>query len=88
MFVQGETGWGIFVAIYGAVVISGIDNIVKPLIIQERTKIHPLLIFFALFGGIKLFGPVGILFGPVITALFLACIRIYREDFLTGSAGT
>ncbi|MBI4411738.1 MAG: AI-2E family transporter [Deltaproteobacteria bacterium] len=82
IFIQGKTGWGIFMVIYGLVAISGIDNVIKPLIIQERTKIHPLLIFFALFGGIQLFGPIGILFGPVIMALFLASVRIYREDFL------
>lgn len=82
-FIQGNVGWGIFIALYGGIVISGIDNIIKPLIIRGKAKIHPLLIFFSLFGGIALFGPIGILFGPVITALFLACVRIYREDFLT-----
>lgn len=82
LFTQGKVGWGIFMTLYGLVVISGIDNVIKPLIIQERTKIHPLLIFFALFGGIQLFGPIGILFGPVLMALFLASVRIYKEDFL------
>lgn len=81
-FAQGNTGWGIFIATYGALIISGIDNIIKPLIIQGKAKIHPVLIFFSLLGGIQFFGPIGILFGPVITSLFIACIRIYREDFL------
>jgi len=83
LFSTGKMGWGVFMSIYGFIIISGIDNIVKPLIIQGRTKIHPLIIFFSLFGGIQLFGPIGILLGPVLTALFFACIRIYREDFLT-----
>lgn len=85
VFFQGGIGWGIFMAAYGLLVISGIDNIIKPLIIRGKANIHPLLIFFSLFGGITLFGPIGILFGPVITALLLACVRIYREDFITAS---
>lgn len=75
-------GAGIGLFIYGALVISGIDNIIKPWLMRGKAKIHILLIFFALLGGLKMFGPIGILFGPVIMALFLACIRIYREDFL------
>lgn len=82
LFARGMTGWGIFMSVYGFFVISGIDNFIKPMIIQGKAKIHPLLIFFAIFGGINMFGPIGILFGPVIAALFFACIRIYREDFL------
>lgn len=82
LLIGGHTGSGIFLLIYGALVISGVDNIIKPLIMRGKAKVHILLIFFSLLGGISLFGPIGILFGPVITALFLACIRIYREDFL------
>jgi len=82
-FIEGRTGAGIFLFIYGAFVISGIDNVIKPLIMQEKARIHVLLIFFSLIGGLSLFGPIGILFGPIITALFVACIKIYREDFVT-----
>lgn len=82
LFLTGEIKWGIFMVTYGALVISGIDNFIKPMIMRGKAKIHVLLIFFSLLGGITLFGPIGLLFGPVITALFLACIRIYREDFL------
>ncbi|MDO8520078.1 MAG: AI-2E family transporter [Deltaproteobacteria bacterium] len=83
LFIQGNTGYAVFLAIYGALVISGVDNILKPLLMKGRANIHVLLIFFSLLGGIKFLGPIGILFGPVVTALFLACIRIYREDFLS-----
>lgn len=68
--------------IAGGVVISAIDNFLKPIIIQGKTKIHPLLIFFSLFGGITIFGPVGILFGPVITSLLIATVKIYRDEYL------
>jgi len=87
-FIQGNTGWGIFLLIYGAFVVSGIDNIIKPIIMQGKAKVHILLIFFSLLGGISFFGPIGFLLGPVIMAMFLACIRIYREEFLPGSKGS
>lgn len=80
--IKGETFWAVFLGIYGGLIVSGIDNIIKPIIMRGKAKVHILLIFFSLIGGLKLFGPIGILMGPVITALFLASIRIYREDFL------
>lgn len=82
LFFQSQTWQGVVVLITGAAIISMIDNFLKPIIIEGKTKIHPLLIFFSLFGGIKLFGPLGILFGPVITALLIATITIYREEFV------
>lgn len=82
LILSGNTGWGVFILIYGALAISSVDNIVKPLIMRGKARIHPLLIFFSIFGGMQLFGPIGLLFGPVILSLFFACIRIYREDFL------
>lgn len=81
LFIQGETWPAAAVFAGGAGIISLIDNFIKPIVIEGRTKIHPLLIFFSLFGGIKLFGPLGILFGPVITALLIASLNMYREDF-------
>jgi predicted PurR-regulated permease PerM len=82
LFLQGDTTWFLVNLVYGAAIISGIDNILKPIIIQGRTNIHPLLIFFSLFGGIALLGPIGILLGPVITASLIAVIQIYKKEYL------
>lgn len=84
LFLQGLSWQGVVVLVGGVALISGIDNFLKPLLIQGKTKIHPLLIFFSLFGGIQLFGPLGILFGPVITALLIATINLYREEVVSG----
>lgn len=84
LFLNGQVGLGIFNVIWGLLVVSGIDNILKPLIIQGKTRIHPLLVFFSLFGGIAWFGPLGILFGPVITSVLLATIKIYCDEGLYG----
>ena len=78
----GKLKSGIFLLIYGAAVIASIDNIVKPIVIKGKTDIHPLLIFFAIFGGLNMMGPIGILIGPVLIAVLLACLKIYREEYL------
>lgn len=80
LFFSGKVGYGIFLLIYGLLVVGLVDNIVKPLFIRGRNKNHPLLIFFSLLGGIALMGPFGIIFGPVITASLIATISIYREE--------
>lgn len=82
LFTSGHWKMGIFMALYGTFVISGIDNFLKPILIQGRTKIHPVLIFLSILGGLKAFGPIGFLIGPLLVAIFLASIRIYKRDFL------
>lgn len=78
---KGEYWLAGFMAVYGTLFISGIDNVLKPLLIKGQTKIHPMLLFLAIFGGLKLWGPIGILAGPVLVAVFLATLNIYRQDF-------
>jgi predicted PurR-regulated permease PerM len=74
--------WQGFVVLLGGAVITFIDYFLKPIIIKGKTQIHPMLIFFSLFGGISVFGMLGILFGPVITALLIAVMRIYQDEFI------
>jgi predicted PurR-regulated permease PerM len=73
-------GFGLL--IYGTLVISTSDNIIKPILLRETAQIHPLLAFFAILGGILSFGIIGFLVGPVILSLMLSVIRIYRKDIL------
>jgi len=76
----GEYWRAIALLIYGTFVISTIDNILKPKIVGERAKIHPLIVLFGILGGIPLFGIPGILIGPMILTLFDVVIEIYRES--------
>lgn len=82
LFLQGEVKLGAFLFIYGLVVVGGIDNILKPVLIRGKTKSHPLLIFFSIIGGISFMGPIGLIFGPVILALLIETIMIYRREVL------
>jgi len=70
-------GAGLFV--YGVLVISMVDNILRPLIIGTRTKMPTILILFSVLGGIKLFGMIGFVMGPLIMAVFLSVLYIFRH---------
>lgn len=77
---QGRWGAAIFVALWGAVVISSADNIVRPLFISGRARITTLPVFLGLAGGISAFGPIGLVLGPLIVALVLALFRFAEES--------
>jgi predicted PurR-regulated permease PerM len=68
---QGETGWAIFMVVWGVAVISSVDNFVKPILISRSSSLPILLIALGVFGGVLAFGFVGIFLGPVILALAL-----------------
>ncbi len=68
--------------LYSALLISQIDSIIRPFFISGRTEIHNLFIFFSILGGIKCFGFLGIFLGPILVALSLSVLHIYRSQVL------
>ena len=66
---QGRVGWGIFVLVWGALVVSSIDNIIKPLIISRGSDLPFILVFLGVLGGVVAFGFIGVFLGPVLLAL-------------------
>ena len=81
MLLTGNIWQGIFILAFGGIVISFIDNVLRPKLVGGDTEIHPLLVFFATLGGIISFGIIGFVVGPVIMALFLALWEIYGKEF-------
>lgn len=75
---QGAYVKGIGLILIGTFVIGTVDNILKPLIIGGRTKVPTVVIFFTVLGGIKLFGLLGLVMGPLVFALFLSVFEIFR----------
>jgi len=69
---------GIVVIAVGTFVISQSDNIIRPYLISGRTSMHPLMLFFAILGGIALFGLLGVVVGPLIAAVFVTLLRIFE----------
>jgi predicted PurR-regulated permease PerM len=59
-------------------VISQVDSVLRPFLIAGRASMHPLLLFFAIMGGIALFGLLGVVLGPMIAAIFMTLIKIFE----------
>jgi len=69
LYSEGQTGWAIFMVLYGLLVISSIDNFLKPILISRGAGISILLIGLGVLGGVLVFGFIGIFLGPVLLAL-------------------
>ena len=79
LFLSGRPGAGIGLAIYGTFFVSLLDNVLRPFLIGREMKLPLLWLFLAILGGLKLFGFVGIVLGPMALALAMALYRIYQE---------
>ncbi len=64
-----------------AVLSWGIEYVFKPKVVGDRVSMHPLVVFFAIIGGLKSYGILGIIYGPLIATLFLTLADIYFSSF-------
>jgi predicted PurR-regulated permease PerM len=69
LFAQGDTGWGIFMLVWGLVLISGVDNVVRPMLISRGSSLPFLLTLLGVLGGVIAFGFVGMFIGPTLLAV-------------------
>ena len=79
LLIEGAVLKGFILLGLGVFVISMVDNLLRPFFISTRTNIHPLLLFFAVLGGVQAFGLIGFVAGPLIATLFLTLIEIYIQ---------
>jgi predicted PurR-regulated permease PerM len=77
LFSHGENGWGIFMLIWGTVLISGVDNVVKPMLISRGSSLPLLLTLLGVLGGVLAFGFVGIFIGPTLLAVGYSLLSDY-----------
>ncbi len=80
-FVQDMMGPGVFLLIWGLVVVATSDNIVKPFLIGSTASLHPLAVLLIMLGGAFTFGFMGLIFGPFILTLTLAFLDIYQLEY-------
>jgi predicted PurR-regulated permease PerM len=71
---------GIILILWGALVVGTVDNIIRPLVIGSRVELHPLLLLFALLGGLQAFGFIGIFIGPLVISLIAALTIMVKEE--------
>lgn len=72
---------GIFLLCLSAVFITAVEIILRPMILKDRMKLHPLLIFFAILGGLEFFGINGLVIGPAIIMLFFAVLDVFKDAY-------
>jgi len=71
---------GVILLVYGVLIVSSIDNVLRPMIIGERAKLHPALVFLGVLGGLQIFGILGIILGPIVLGVFVTFVDIYELE--------
>lgn len=86
-FSIGETSNGWLLGCWGLFVIGSSDNIFRFILQKYMADIHPLITVFGVIVGIELFGFLGLIFGPLLIALFLLLVKIYYDEFVVNASG-
>jgi predicted PurR-regulated permease PerM len=79
LLTQGEPYWAIFMAVWGVVVVGGVDNFLRPMLISGRAEVPTLAVFIGVMGGLSAFGFVGLFLGPIVLGLLVALYRFMAE---------
>jgi predicted PurR-regulated permease PerM len=87
LFVTGSWIRGCIVLGLGVLVVSQSDNVLRPVFVSSRTKIHTLVLFFSILGGLKVFGLLGVILGPVVASVVFTFLEIYKPTKRTGALG-
>jgi predicted PurR-regulated permease PerM len=83
LFATGQLWQGIVLSAISILVIGLVDNFLTPQVMKSRIRIHPMMILLSMLGGLSLFGPMGIFFGPIVLSVTMAMIDIYKKEFRT-----
>jgi predicted PurR-regulated permease PerM len=81
LILQGRLAAGIFFIVFYAVLSGGIEYLFKPKLVGKRVQMHTLLVFLSIIGGLKLFGILGIIYGPLVVTAFLTLTDIYKSSY-------
>ena len=81
LLIKGKTGLAVFVAVFYMILSFSMEYAVKPKIVGEKVKMHTLLVFLSIMGGLSVFGFMGIIYGPLIVAVFMTLADIYKSNY-------
>jgi predicted PurR-regulated permease PerM len=82
LFISGDWVRGTIFGVYSMLVVSSVDNLVRPIVIGSQAQLSTPVLFFGILGGLQAYGFVGLFFGPAILATFSVLTGMYRERFL------
>jgi predicted PurR-regulated permease PerM len=78
LLILGQTSKAVILVLVGALLIGTIDNFLRPRLVGGRTGLHELVVFFAVLGGLRFFGIVGLLIGPAVVAVAWSLLELFR----------
>ena len=81
LFLQGRLAAGIFFLVFYLILSGGIEYFFKPRLVGQRVRMHTLIVFLSIIGGLKLFGILGIIYGPLVATAFLTLAEIYQASY-------
>nr|WP_050947139.1 AI-2E family transporter [Gordonia araii] len=81
MALTGNVAGGVFVVLFHLLVITNIDNVLRPMLVPRNAYLHPALMLLAVFAGLGMFGFAGIVFGPVLMILIVTTVNMYRAVY-------
>lgn len=87
LLATGETTSAVGLALWSAIIVSNIDNILRPILVGGDTEMPDLLVLIATFGGLSMFGGTGLILGPVIAAVFMTLVEITYETLRQPTGG-
>ncbi len=79
---QGSEGKALFILLYGFLVVGSVDNIARMWLMKKISQTHPLTTLFGVIAGLRLFGFIGFVFGPILISLLILLLRIYHKEFI------
>jgi predicted PurR-regulated permease PerM len=80
LFLDGHPGLGIFLLLWGVLAVVGIEQMLRPIVVGNSVKVHPLLLVLVIFGGVFVFGFIGLFLGPVILAVFTELLSLWQAQ--------
>lgn len=80
--IEGRYGYAIGLAVLGVVAVGNVDNLIRPYVYSRWAQIHPFITVIGAFAGIRFFGLLGLLIGPLAISYFFELIRMYRAEYL------
>jgi predicted PurR-regulated permease PerM len=83
LYFRGDLGPALGLFLYSSLIVSAVDNILRPLLIRRAQSTSTVLIFLSILGGVTYFGMVGFILGPLLLSFLLSLLRIYQKTVLT-----
>lgn len=84
---EGSWGKALILTLWGGVVVGGIDNLLLPILVGNRLKLHTILAFLSVVGGLMVFGPSGLILGPVVLTITTVLLEFWRQRAVDPSIG-